>query len=170
MSKKQVTELVKSELQEQLLRYKKKLHSEIDEMFEKMQATLLGNEMNEPLEPCELSLTLDPAQFKGLKPCAIIYPNGKTVTARTWREVVEKLLKDCDSMMHENLLSIVDDMQGRTRAMMAHKSEDLENPMHIGDSIYMESRYDTETLIRLTTKRIFKAVGYEYSKIKIRTR
>lgn len=170
MSKKQMMESTNMEQKEQLLRYKKKLHSEIDEMFEKMLAILSGDSISVQPEPYELSLTLSPAQFKGLKPSAILYPNGKTVIVRTWREVVEKLLKDCDSTMHEKLWSIVDNMQGRTRSIMAHSAEELENPMRIGDGIYMECRYDTETLLRLMMKRIFDVIGYEYADIKIKVR
>ena len=88
MSKKQMMESTNMEQKEQLLRYKKKLHSEIDEMFEKMLAILSGDSISVQPEPYELSLTLSPAQFKGLKPSAILYPNGKTVIVRTWREVV----------------------------------------------------------------------------------
>lgn len=158
------------EQKEQLLRYKKRLHSEIDEIFDKMLTILSGNAINEPCEPYELSLTLSPSQFKGSKPCAILYPNGNTIIVRTWREVVEKLLKDCDLVMHERLWGIVDDMQGRTRSIMAHSAEELENPMRIGDGIYMECRYDTETLLRLMMKRIFDVIGYEYADIKIKVR
>ena len=72
--------------------------------------------------------------------------------------------------MHEKLWSIVDNMQGRTRSIMAHSAEELENPMRIGDGIYMECRYDTETLLRLMMKRIFDVIGYEYADIKIKVR
>ena len=158
------------DLKAQLLRYKKKLYSEIDDIFDKMQAALLGDGANENFEPYELSLNLSPSQFKGSKPCAILYPNGNTIIVRTWREVVEKLLKDCDLAMHERLWGIVDDMQGRTRPIMAHSAEELENPMRIGDGIYMECRYDTETLLLLMMRRIFDVIGYEYADIKIKVR
>ncbi len=68
----------------------------------------------------------------------------------------------------DRLSDIVEDMQGRTRPIMAHTAEELKNPMRIGEGIYMESRYDTESLIHIMTKRIFNALDYDYSEIKIR--
>lgn len=154
-----------TEIQEYLTRCRKKLHSEIDEIFERLQLSLIGKEKEESYE---LSLMMSPKQFKGLRPSAIIYSNGRKETVRTWRDAVEKLLKDCDAKMHDRLSAIVEDMQGRTRPIMAHTAEELKNPMRIGEGIYMESRYDTESLIHIMTKRIFNALDYEYSEIKIR--
>lgn len=71
-------------------------------------------------------------------------------------------------MRRNRLSAIVEDMQGRTRPTMAHTAEELKNPMRIGEGIYMECRYDTENLIHIMTKRIFNALDYDYSGIKIR--
>lgn len=154
-----------TELIERLNRYKKKIQAEIDDSFKRIISEIMNPASSAPYE---LPMTSSPSQFCGLKPCAIIYPNGRKETVRTWREVTEKLLKDCDAQMHEQLYNIVDDMQGRMRPIMAHSAEELDSPMRIGEGIYMECRYDTTNLIRLATQRIFSVIGYDYSEIKIR--
>lgn len=159
------TELQTTHILQQIQRHKIKLHAEIDEMFANlMQAFEAGVRKSN----YELPLTTTPAHFKGLRPSAIIFENGEKVRVRTWRETVETLLKRCDESNHEDLVKISDDIQGRNRSIMSTKESDLQSPMEIGKGLYMESYYDTETFMRILTKRIFDGIGYDYSGIKIR--
>ena len=156
--------------QEQILQqieaYRTMLHAEIDEIFTKLSQTLKTGSRGETFY--ELPLTTTSSNFKGLKPSAIIYKDGEKVKVRTWREVAEQLLKRCDATKHEELVKISEDMQGRTRSIMSTKASGLQKPMEVGVGIYMESYYDTETFMRIVTKRIFDKIGYDYTGIKIR--
>ena len=46
----------------------------------------------------------------------------------------------------------------------------MRSPVQIDEALYVETHYDTETLLRILTTRILDEVGYDYSKIKIAVR
>lgn len=43
----------------------------------------------------------------------------------------------------------------------------MDSPIKIDDGIYMETKFDTESLLKVLTGRIFNAVGYDYSGIRL---
>ena len=61
-------------------------------------------------------------------------------------------------------------VQGRNRVLIGSETGKMRSPVQIDEALYVETHYDTETLLRILTTRILDEVGYDYSKIKIAVR
>ena len=46
----------------------------------------------------------------------------------------------------------------------------MRSPVKIGEALFVETHYDTETLLRILTTRILDEVGYDCGKIQIAVR
>ena len=51
--------------------------------------------------------------------------------------------------------------------MVGSETGKMRSPIKIDEALYVETHYDTETLLRILTTRILDEVGYDYSKIRI---
>ena len=118
------------------------------------------------------SLSMGPAFFKGKRPESIIFPNGKQVATSTWKKFVAAMMEDCNKNenRHNTLMMMRNWVQGRDRTLLGKSAEKMRSPIMIDDGLYLETHYDTESLLRITTERILKAVGYDYSGIKVKIR
>jgi len=118
------------------------------------------------------SLTTSPGFFKGKRPIAVIFPNGKRVATPTWKRLVETIIKRCneDEAKHNGLMRLRNQIQGRDRTLLGSSVEGMRSPVLIDKGLYMETHYDTESLLRITTDRILDAVGYDYKNIKVAIR
>lgn len=122
-----------------------------------------------PLEK-ERPLTTMPAFFKGQKPVSIVYPDGTETPARTWKNVVLHLLKNCaeDETMRGRLEQIRGKVFGRNRRLFADSGEGMDAPLEFYPQMFLESKFDTETLLKVVTNRIFDEIGYDYSGIRLK--
>ncbi len=68
------------------------------------------------------------------------------------------------------MLDLRGKISGRNRVLLADKPDKMRSPLKIADELYVETHYDTETLLRIMTTRILDAVHYDYSNITIAVR
>lgn len=156
------------DIQQAAEQVRKELHEMVDEQVD---AFLLRMERGETENELKLtsSLLIPPSYFKGKKPLSVIYPDGKQVDTPTWKKAALELLKNCaaDDVMHRRLSEISGKVFGRDRVILGTTPEGMDSPIKIDDGIYMETKFDTESLLKVLTGRIFNAVGYDYSGIRL---
>ena len=116
-----------------------------------------------------LSLSASPHQFKGTKPAAVIFPDGRRLEAAKWRTTVMAILQECASTppYGKRLMEIRGKVMGRQRMLLAASPKGMNVPLEIEPGLFMEGKFDTESLLYILTRRIFNPVGYDYSKIYI---
>ena len=119
-----------------------------------------------------LPLTANPSVFKGEKPESILFPDGREVKTPTWKAAVLTIMQDCneDPMMHTHLMELRGKVLGRQRAILAASPEKMHAPLEIDKDLYMESYYDTGTLLYVLKNRLLDEVGYNYSGIRVQFR
>lgn len=156
----------KYELAEEIRR---KLHEIVDQRVDDFILRMESGNAETAWE-LELPLTMMPAYFKGKKPVSIVYSDGTEVAVPTWKKAAAKLLQSCaeDETMHKRLLEIRGKVFGRDRLLFAERGEGMNVPLEIEPGMYLEGKFDTETLLKVITTRIFDPIGYDYSGIRIK--
>lgn len=119
-----------------------------------------------------MPLCIHSSAFKGKKPIAVIFKNNRRENVFSWKNVVSSILKDCikNESQKNQLNELKGNVLGRNRMLLSSNSDKMRSPIKIDKNLYMESHYDTETLIRILTTRILDPVGYDYSEIHIAIR
>ena len=152
----------------QLEMLRSELHSMVDARVDgSIQHILRGGVLDiAPTFP----LTANPAIFKGEKPESILLPDGREIKTPTWKTAVLTIMQDCneDPVMHAHLMGLRGKVLGRQRAILAASPEKMHAPLEIGKDLYMESYYDTATLLYVLKNRVLDAIGYDYSGICVR--
>lgn len=117
-------------------------------------------------------LCMEPGFFKGKSVVAVIFPDGVRVETPTWKKLIEVVMKRCnkDASMHSALMGLRNLIQGRSRQILGNGAAGMRSPIKIDRGLYMETHYDTETLLRIMKSRILDAVGYDYSQIQVAIR
>ena len=112
-------------------------------------------------------LCMEPGFFKGKSAVAVIFPDGVRIETPTWKALAGVILKRCndDAGKHTALMELRNRVQGRRRLMLGNGPAGMRSPIKIDRGLYMESHYDTESLLRIMKTRILDAVGYDYSGI-----
>lgn len=110
--------------------------------------------------------------LKGRKPLALCMPDGQEVAVTTWKQVVTAIMKDCNQNehCHQMLQKMCGKVWGKCRVILDDKPDKFDVPLEIDGHIYMEGKFDTESLIRVMTQRILDEVGYDYSQIRVKCR
>lgn len=110
--------------------------------------------------------------FKGTKPTSVIFPDQSPVYVSTWKQVVSAIMEQClqSSSNKAKLFSLSNSISGRKRRILAQFDTDMRSPLKLCDNLYMESHYDTETLLNVLTNRILDAIQYDYTNIQISIR
>lgn len=118
-----------------------------------------------------VSLGAAPGSFVGRKPQCVIL-RGDEIMTPTWKKVITAVLRDCAQIpeCHERLMNLRGFVMGREHTLLAETPEGMHSPVEISEGLYWETRYDTETLVRLLTKRILDDVGYDYQGIAVKCR
>lgn len=114
-------------------------------------------------------LTVGTGIFKGKRPIGTIFADGERIETPTWKSVVTELLKNCykNKSQKQELLNLRGKVLGRNRVLLGSETGKMRSPAQIDEALYVETHYDTETLLRIVTTRILDEVGYDYSKIRI---
>lgn len=117
-------------------------------------------------------LCMEPGFFKGKTVVAVIFPDGVRVETPTWKKLVEVILKRCndDTGKHNALMELRNRIQGRSRKLLGSGSAGMRSPVKIDRGLYMETHYDTESLLRIMKTRILDAVNYDYQGIQVAIR
>ena len=110
--------------------------------------------------------------FKGTKPTSVIFSDHSQVYVSTWKQVASAIMAQClkSSENKAKLLALSNSISGRKRKLLAKTDADMRSPLKLCDNLYMESHYDTETLLNVLTNRILDAIQYDYSSIQISIR
>jgi hypothetical protein len=116
-------------------------------------------------------ITTNPAIFKGKRPTGVIF-EGERVNVSKWKTVVEEIMRRCnaDAEKHVALMNLRGKIAGRERILLSNDGTAMRSPIEIDKNLYIETHYDTETLLRILTTRILNAVGYDYSNIAVAVR
>ena len=119
-----------------------------------------------------MPLCIHSSAFKGKKPIAVIFRDGSRENVLNWKNVVSVILNDCikDKNKKQQLYRLTGRISGRNRVLLSSSKLNMRSPIEIDSNLFMESHYDTETLIRILTTRILDPVGYDYSEIHIAIR
>ncbi len=125
-----------------------------------------------PASGMTVPIIIHPAFFKGKKPTATIFPNGETVPTATWKKVVQVVLDDAlrDESRKQQLLSLRGRVLGRNRAILSANPGDMDQPLKISEALYLESKYDTQTLLYVLIERVLSPIGYDPIGIRIMLR
>lgn len=110
------------------------------------------------------------AFFKGKKITAVTFSDGREISVSKWKEAVQIILQDCnsDKAMHKALADICGKVYGKSRLLFANTPADMIAPIQIGDDMYLETKFDVESLLNVLKNRILDFVGYDYSGISIK--
>lgn len=117
-------------------------------------------------------LCMEPGFFKGKSVVAVIFPDGVRTETPTWKKLAEVVMKRCneDTSKHQALMDLRRRVQGRSRQLLGNTAEGMRSALKIDRGLYMETHYDTESLLRIMKTRILDAVGYDYSGIQVAIR
>lgn len=117
-------------------------------------------------------LTSATGVFKGKKPIGVRFGSGQRVNIPTWKQVVCVILQNCvkDSTYKQRLMEIRGRIAGRNRVLLDDRPDEMRSPVKIDEGLWVETHYDTESLLRILTTRILEAIGYDYSEISIAVR
>lgn len=144
------------------------INSTFDELVEEIsQIDKFGNDKDYE-SAYELSYSLVPTnRFKGKKPIAVIM-NGEKNIIPTWKMAVSYILQEVvkDEKMYKRVLYLRDKLLGRVRTRISSVPDDMRSPLKISEELYIETHYDTETLLNLLVQ-ILNEIKYDYTNIKI---
>lgn len=117
-------------------------------------------------------LTVATGVFKGKKPVCVVFQDGTRVNVPTWKRVVEAILKKCVEKQEykDRLKELRGRIAGRERVLLASEPGQMRSPLMVERGIYMETHYDTESLLRILVTRILDEIQYDYSGIEIGVR
>lgn len=148
---------------------RKELHQRIDEKCNQLIHALQNGETRFEAEQV-LPLSYMPAFFKGKKPIAIVFPNGREVEATTWKKVAITIMQDCNATQqgYDSLRRVSGRISGRQRILLDNHPNEMNVPLKIDEDLYMEGKFDTESLINVMNNLILDVVGYDYSGISIK--
>ncbi len=157
----------------EIVEYAEKIREELHELIDRqIDSFLLRMETGERLDPPETVLPLSAmaAYFKGKKPVAILYPDGMEAPVSTWKKAAVQLLRHCaeDEQMRGRLEEIRGKVFGRNRLLFGDSGYGMDVPLEFCPDMFLESKFDTETLLKVITKRIFDPIGYDYSGIRLK--
>lgn len=152
-------------------KYRKEMHEMVDKRCDQYIEELQEGRFTIPREQV-LPLSYMPAYFKGKKPISVVFADGREVDAQTWKKVVTTIMQDCNATKqgYKNLRKISGKVSGKQRLLLSNSPEGMNVPLKIDEDLYLEGKFDTESLINVMNRLIFDAVGYEYGGIHIKIR
>lgn len=105
--------------------------------------------------------------FKGKKVIAVII-NGKRYVVPTWKVAVTTILQEVmkDENNKNKIYNLCDKLLGRVRNRLSHTNSGMRSAIKLDDNLYIETHYDTETLMRFLLQ-ILSDINYDFSNIKI---
>ena len=162
------------ELEAMRKRMVQEINTEFDLLIERAVSEGLTMEASAEEEAYEsvYPLTAGTKIFKGTKPTNVIFADGTRVHVATWKQVVGAVMEQClqAEQNKQKLMGLVGNISGRKRMLLANTGKDMRSPLKLCKGLFMETHYDTETLLNVLTTRILGAIQYDYSKIQITIR
>ncbi|MBQ8526542.1 MAG: hypothetical protein IJ460_07500 [Clostridia bacterium] len=159
------------EIEETSTRLHNLIYNEINALLEKISQEAAGNEQNNVINIFEsvYPLSVNIAFLRGKRPTGVIFEDGKRVDAATWKQVAEVMLADCITAPNKKsvLTAICERVSGNTRVILSKSKDNMRSPLEIDENLYIESHYDTESLLRVLTTKLFDKVNYNYRGISV---
>lgn len=142
------------------------INTTFDELVKKVEKMQRGEENDEMEYEITYPIT-NTSVFKGKKPIAVKIQNKRVITP-TWKKVVENILKEVleDEQMKNKIFGLRDVLLGRVRTRVSKKKNQMRSPLKLCDELYIETHYDTETLMNLLLE-ILDSISYDYNNIKV---
>ena len=109
------------------------------------------------------SLYKNYAFFKGKKPISVVFPNGREVEAGSWKKCVREILLDSitEPEVLQAMLSLRGRIFGKSLIILADSPERMDSPIHFGEELFFESKFDTESLLHMLVDRVLQPCGYD---------
>ena len=144
------------------------MHRLVDSQFDLMVECLQTGKPF-PRRDVVLPLSTAPSRFKGSKPTAVIFPDGRRLEVTKWKAAVTAILQGCvDTPPYgDRLMAIRGKVMGRRRTILGASPQGMDAPLEITPDLFMESKFDTESLLYALTKLVLDPVGYDYGGIRI---
>ncbi len=150
------------------------VNTEFDRIIELAAKRENMNDRKEYAKPYEMRypLTAGPNIFKGKKPTGVILGERAPIAVLTWKQVVDEIIQECvkDERYVQALREQCDKVKGKKRTLLSKSKDGMRRPLEIFDDLYMETHYDTETLLNILTTRILGPIGYDFSDISVTIR
>ena len=142
------------------------INATFDEIIRKVGNLNLDNNIEKNEYEVSYPLT-NVGGFKGEKVIAVII-NGERYIVPTWKIAVKTILDEVlkDNRMKSKMNFLCDKLLGRVRNRLAHTSDGMRSAIKLDENLYMETHYDTETLMRFLLQ-ILNEINYDYSKIQV---
>ena len=142
------------------------INTTFDELVRKVENLPLEDNENETEFQSIYPIT-STAVFKGKKPIAVKIGNQRII-ALTWKKVVENILQTIlkDERMKRKMLNLRDILLGRVRTRVSKNSDNMRSPLKLCDELYIETHYETETLMNLLLE-ILNKISYDYNNIQV---
>ena len=104
-------------------------------------------------------------EFKGKKINGMIL-HGTRIPIYTWKNAFDTILQDAlkDADMKKRIYNLRDKLLGRVRKRLSSDPLDMRNPLMLDKDLYVETNYDTETLMNFLLQ-ILDEIFYDYSDI-----
>lgn len=149
---------------------RRRLHELVDRNLDSLVQRIAHGQTD--YDPIGLPLDAPPSVFKGKKSIAVVFPDGTEVAAPTWKKAVAAIMRDCnaDPRMHESLMYLRGKVSGKLRTILDKTPERMDAPLKIDEGLFLESKFDTEALLTVLTKRVLDVVGYDYHGIMLKYR
>lgn len=86
--------------------------------------------------------------------------------------MAQVILEDCvsDSACRTRLLMLREKVSGKSRTILSADPTAMDSPIEISDVLFMESKFDTETLLNVLIDRVLTPAGYDVTGISIRVK
>ena len=148
------------------------LTQEIGRVFDELLKKLENPTKSETREEREYEtiypISTDSALFKGNRPTCVVFGTQRAI-AYTWKMVFKLVILQCnaDSEKHKALMELRNKVLGRERILLSDQPGKMYRPFQIDKRLYVETHYDTESLLRILLHRILDEVGFDYSGISV---
>lgn len=109
------------------------------------------------------------ARCRGIRPIAVVLPDGERVETSTWTEAAAAVLKDCaaDPHRYQLLAALSERTPESPRQLLALSPDKLDAPLKISDGLYLEGRSDTQALLADLVKNILRRVDYDHGSVAV---
>lgn len=153
--------------------FRQQMHEDIDKKCDSIIERIKNGESLKASDNCcerIMPLNSMSAFFKGKKITAVVFSDGREISVSKWKEAVQIILQDCnsDEIMHNTLTDISGKIYGKSRVLFSNTPVDMIAPIQIDDDMYLETKFDVESLLNVLKNRILDFVGYDYSGISIK--
>ena len=153
-------------------RCRAQLHQLIDDRLDAFMLQITCGDLSEYIQDeavRAIPLVSAPARCKGMKPMAVVLPDGSMVETSTWKKAAAAILRNCDAnpRCHEQLMEIRGRVNGNFRRLLAKNPNGMDAPLKITEGLYLESKFDTQALLDNLTQKILRRVGYDCNMIAI---